>query len=144
MMCPTEAAPEVQCNIVSWKAARIRRVVNSTFSAELLSQTRMLDHVVWLKELLKEMTQQQLRTELRTDCFSLVENMQSLRIQVTEKRLTADMWALRNAYSQGEIQDFQHVPTKFMIADGLTKSKPDLKANIVKAMQGNLVVPWRT
>ncbi len=92
-----------------------------------------------MMELYKELTTHQLPIDLRTDCQSLVDNINSLRVQVEEKRLTAEMWALRNAYTNGEIRDFTHVSTQDMIADGLTKDKPELIQHLTNTMKGFLL-----
>jgi hypothetical protein len=48
-------------------------------------------------------------------------------VQVLEKRLTNELWALREALKHKEIRSMAHVPTELMIADGLTKDTPKLR-----------------
>ena len=100
-------------------------------------QTRMFDHIMWVNLLIQEMIGQKLEVDLRTDCKSLVDNMNSLRVQVSEKRLTAEMWTLRNAKDQKEINSFLHIGTDSMLADGLTKSKPQLRVKLTDTMYGH-------
>ncbi len=64
--------------------------------------------------------------------------MHSLSISVKEKRLTSDICALREALANGDIDEITHVPTKSMVADGLTKTNATLKDNIVFVMNGFL------
>ena len=62
----------------------------------------------------------------------MVENITlSLRQQVREKRLTADLWMLREAIADGALTSLKHTPTKYMLADALTKTKVDANANIM-------------
>ena len=131
---------------VSWKSARIKRVVRSTFSAELLSQSNSFDTASWIRELYDEMrsgkrkSMEGPRSELhmKTDCQSLVDSTRSLRIQVTERRLSAEVWALREALEAKEITSLEHVPTEAMIADGLTKIQPKLRVAVCRACAGYL------
>jgi hypothetical protein len=67
---------------------------------------------------------------------SLAASTKSLRVQVLEKRLTNELWALREALKHKEIRSLEHVPTELMIADGLTKDAPKLRTAILQANQG--------
>jgi hypothetical protein len=60
-------------------------------------------------------------------CQSLAASTKSLRVQVLEKRLTNELWALREALKHKEIRPLEYVPTELMIADGLTKDAPKLR-----------------
>ena len=69
----------------------------------------------------------------------MVENITlSLRQQVREKRLTADLWALREAIANGDITSLCHVPTTHMIADGLTKTKDGEQKLIAAVLRGHI------
>ena len=82
------------------------------------------------------MTGKRLDIDLRTDCKSLVDNTESMSVTVAEKRLMSEIWCLREAIKIKDVQGIKHIPTKFMIADGLTKPKTALKEPIIEAMQG--------
>ena len=58
-----------------------------------------------------------------------------------EKRLTADLSALREGIENGEIEELIHVPTAFQVADGLTKPDPKLRILIQQAMAGLVSIP---
>jgi len=92
-----------------------------------------------MKELYTELTQSTLSIDLRSDCQSLIDNTRSMSISVTEKRLTSDMWALREAKQCGEIRSLEHVPTNLMFADGLTKPRQDLREMLKMLMNGKVI-----
>lgn len=126
-----------QVNVLSWKSSRVHRVVRSTFTAELLSLTQAFDNSMWLKHLLQDCFEDIIDLDMKTDCQSLVDSMNSLRQQCTEKRLTAELWSIREAISETQdIRSLTHVSTKQMIADGLTKTSFKLKQPLTQAMQG--------
>ena len=136
---------DVSAAVLSWKSSRHRRVVRSTFSAELLASTNLFDSASWFASLFAEVTTgvrtgHQFPIDLRTDCENLVASTKSLRIQATEKRLYGEIWALREALESSEIRTFQHVPTALMIADGLTKIQPKLRFKLLSAMSGKVSV----
>ena len=137
---------DIKVALMSWKSSRHRRVVRSTFSAELLASTNSFDSASWFASLFAEMTtgvqvRNEIPIDLRTDCENLVANTKSLRIQATEKRLYGEIWALREALESSEIRTFKHVPTVLMVADGLTKIQPKLRFKLLSAIGGQVSVP---
>jgi hypothetical protein len=127
--------------LIAWRSARIKRVVTCTLSAELLQQSTTYDSGVWLKNLCEEIFQVKTSLNLRTDCLSLVSNLNSMRTQIKEKRLLNEVYVLKEAWEMSEIQDYQFIPTKYMIADGLTKTDVSLKELITKSMRCAIRVP---
>ncbi len=139
---------DVRTALMSWKSSRHRRVVRSTFSAELLASSALFDSASWFTSLFTEVTtgyrpndQHQMPIDLRTDCESLVASTKSLRIQATERRLYGEIWALREALDNSEIRTLKHVPTALMLADGLTKIQPKLRNKLINAMGGYVSIP---
>jgi hypothetical protein len=136
---------EVQGSLLGWSTARIKRVVSSTFSGELLQQATAFDRARWTALLIKEMTGADVPLHMRTDCKSLIQNLDSLRLQAKEKRLTTEMWALREAFDLDEIATYEHVPTTYMIADGMTKEGTragrKVRDMVVDAMNGKITLP---
>jgi hypothetical protein len=136
---------EVQGSLLGWSTARIKRVVSSTFSGELLQQAAAFDRARWTALLIQEMTGRDVPLHMRTDCKSLIQNLDSLRLQAKEKRLTTEMWALREAFDMDEIATYEHVPTSFMIADGMTKEGARagrrVRDMVVDAMNGKILLP---
>jgi len=135
----------ISASIIAWKSNKISRVVRSTFSAELLSQMTNFDLACWIRTFYEEIlfgsTNQNITVTLFTDCHSLVDHAKSLRLQATEKRLYNDIQAIREGISTGEIDRLIHIPTSYMIADGLTKPSPKLRHLILKAMDGIITLP---
>ena len=133
------------CNVVllAWTSGRIKRVVLNTYGGELLQQVATFDHASWVAQLYQEVRCDLESIDLHQFCdgLSVVENITlSLRQQVREKRLTADLWMLREAIADGTLTALRHVPTEFMIADALTKVKVDSNAILMlhDAMEGRI------
>ena len=83
-----------------------------------------IDAVVWTRDLYRDIRGDHLEIQVYTDCKSVEKNSKSLRLQVTERRLTNYMWNLRDVLEQGEIKPLVHVTSDFMLADGLTNRNP--------------------
>ena len=122
--------------VIGWRSALIQRVVTSSFSAELLNLCSAVDTAIWSRDLFAEMLGQPLPISVFTDCLSIVENSRSLRLQVTERRLTSYMWMLRDILERGDIKPLVHVSTRQQLADGLTKRSPMRRNLLRKALDG--------
>ena len=90
---------------------------------------------------IKEMYGGVQQTHLRCDANSVVKNVHSLTQFPTERRLAADVDAMREALQEGVLTSFEHVPGRFNITDGLTKKGHNLKASIIRAKQGEVFLP---
>ena len=128
---------------ISWQSQRLKRVVKSTLSAEVLSSSLAFDQAWWIRGLHDEIVSGRSAAhttplDLKTDCESFVTHVKSLRNHPTEKRLVGEINMMRESITRGEIRSLQHVPTEFMIADGLTKDHHRLRKAIINAGQGNL------
>ena len=64
----------------------------------------------------------------------------SLRQQVREKRLTPDLWLLRESIANQEISTMEHVQGEYMVADGMTKYSIKGAAAICQAMGGAITL----
>lgn len=139
-----EEMSEVPAVLISWHSKKIPRIARSTLAAEILQSSTCFDHASWVRSLFDEIcngtisTQtQQTPLDLKTDCDSYVKKVKSLSNAMLEKRLCTEIYAMREAITTFEVRSLQHVSTKLMIADGLTKSTfsaPILRKAIVKAM----------
>jgi hypothetical protein len=152
-----EAYGKVSAVVIGWKSAKIRRVVRSTFGAELMECLTAFDEAARVREMLEEIIhgkktrEQQLSNtwtialDIKTDCKSLLDHLKSLRMYCEEKKLFGAVDMLREAVKVSEVRSVQHVKTEHMVADGLTKPSYKLKGAIIDAMNGFLVVPlnWR-
>ena len=131
---------------VFWQSQRLRRVVKSTLSAEVLSLSSTLDQAFWIRGLYNEILTGssgsfQTPIDMKTDCESLVGHVKSLRNHPTEKRLCGDINMIREAITTGEIRSLQHIPTEYMVADGLTKVFHRLRKALTTAQEGSLELP---
>jgi hypothetical protein len=131
----------LNASLISWKSSRIKRVVTCTMSSELLQQSSTFDSGMWLKNLCSEIFGCDVGLHLRTDCLSIIANINSMRTQIKEKRLLNEVFILKEAWERNEISSYEHVPTKLMIADGLTKPDMTLKELITKAMRNKIRIP---
>ena len=141
---PREGEIEIRGNLLAWSSGRIRRVVLNSFGGELLQQMSTFDYASWMGKLWMEFRPERpsIPIHLRCDAMSVVEAVTfSLRQQVREKRLTPDLWALREAIATFEIASMEHVPTAYMIADGLTKYNNRAAQLITNAMRGTIRLP---
>ena len=89
--------------------------------SDVLNLCSSLYSCIWIRDLFAEISGSRLQIQAFTDCKSVEENSRSLRLQVTERRLTNYMWTLREMLEQREIKPLAHVPSEDMLADGLTK-----------------------
>ena len=126
--------------LLCWTSKKIKRVVRSTFSGELLQQSEALDCVMWLKGLLLEMTDLSISIDMLTDCQSLVDSLKSLRLRPKEKRLTVELSLLKEAQQNNDVRSIRHIPTGLMIADGLTKDQSKLRLNLCKLLGGSVTM----
>ena len=127
--------------MISWRSARIKRVVTSTFIGELLEQSETFDRGFWIARMFTEVTGQEPSLDMLTDCKSVVDNSRSLKITITSNKHKTDMFALREALERNEIRTLSHISRQDMIADGLTKDAYNLKQVIIQAMKGSIRIP---
>ena len=73
--------------------------------------------------------------------MSIIANLNSMRTQIKEKRLMNEVYVLKEAWELWEIYSYEHIPTSFMIADGLTKVEGKLRDLLVRAMKGRIQLP---
>eukprot|EP00913_Durusdinium_trenchii_P035579 g33295.t1 len=134
-------------NILSWRSAKLQRVVNSTMAAETQSLSRGLAELTWTMLLMKELQdgrlnirdwRQQLKTEelmvisseateeylkeslAVVDAKSLYDHLSRETIGGSDKRTAIEIQIVRDDLRnlQGQVKWVEHMA---MIADGLTK-----------------------
>ena len=116
---------EIPASLLYWQSRKLKRVVNSTLSAETIQAIESFDRGFGVLHLLREMTGVvNLSFFLITDCKSLVDHLNSFnhKVAVGRKRLTIDIKLLVEAKDSGIITQVIHVPTTAMYADELTKN----------------------
>jgi hypothetical protein len=114
-----ETVPAV---LIATHSARLRRVANSTLSAETIQSVVGLDGTISLGMLLSAILGRKVRTHLVGDCGSLRDNLdQPIPTGATSKRLSIDIDLLAESLRLGELSSYRHVPTDYNLADELTK-----------------------
>nr|XP_039274020.1 uncharacterized protein LOC120347974 [Styela clava] len=108
-----------------WQSKRIKRVVKSTLSAETLSMSDGVDTAVLLAALYSELTTGRVQPEkfgieCCTDSQSLCDAIKSTKA-VSEKRLTIDIYGLKEMVSSHRISCIKKLPSDQQLADCLTK-----------------------
>ncbi len=128
--------------MVGYKSNKIRRVVTSTFSGELINQTATFDLGAHVRDMYDELKngKQTKRSplDLMTDCQSVVDHVRSMRMHTKERRLFGDVFCLREAILLQEMRSINHIDTEHMLADGLTKGDAKLKDALLRAMAGTV------
>ena len=105
---------------ISFRSGRIKRVVRSTFSAEVLA---MVDGLLGrqLSEIVQRRAYAQLQPALLLcDCMSVVANCQSTCPHNVEKRLRLDLCSTRESIEDNQV-NVRWIDTTEQMADGLTK-----------------------
>ena len=113
-------------SLLDWSSGRIRRVVKSTFAAELMSLGGAVDRATALGGLLSEITsgpnkeKRCLPLYTLCDCQSVVSNIRSLCPSILEKRLRIDCLDLQSDIEEGRL-NVRWTPTESQYSDPLTK-----------------------
>ena len=71
--------------------------------------------------LLKQKVPKQKPVEMFTDCHSLVDTMDKVEPEATEKRLKIDLQIFREAVDHGLVEPLKWVDTRIQMSDPLTK-----------------------
>ncbi len=129
----TEAMP------IGWKSAVVRRVVISSFSAELINSCSALDDGVWSAALLSDVWGVKVEVAAFSDRRSVVSNSTSLRLlQARVKALTRYMYWLRDMLASQEVKSLRFVSTRDMIADGMTRRSTTRRNQLLDFMNGRI------
>ena len=149
-------------SLVGWQSSKLSRVCTSTFDSETLSTVRGLDDAVSTAYIATEMRFGRMpnileRSLMRgfgdrevprpkvpvhayNDGKGLVDAVHGSKHTVRSKRRRVDIASLREAV-ESEAVSLAHCDTHAMTADGLTKRSETLRPPLVRAMQGELILP---
>ena len=121
---------------VAWQSKRVKRVVNSTLSAECLEAVEAAETCILLRARLEEMlclSPNSIKISLLTDSKSLLDAVYT-STSVENKRLQIDVNMLREMVETGDIHEFRWIPTEHQLANPLTKkgASPDHLFRILK------------
>jgi len=108
---------------LSWCANKIKRVVRSTLSAEMLSLQEGIEEAIYLRGLIVEMLG---REEKSVPIVAFVDNKSVTQALcstklVDGKRLRMDIAAIKESLDRSEISTVKWVPGEEQLADCLTK-----------------------
>ena len=108
---------------IAWSCSKIKRVVRSTLSAEMLSLTETLEHACALKAIILELTgkiSDNIQIEAYIDNKSVQDAIYSTK-SVKDKKLCIDVEAIKKMLSKKEVNKVQWIAGEKMIANPLTK-----------------------
>jgi hypothetical protein len=112
-----------KCSVVSWHAAKIKRVVRSSLAAEALSLQEGIEDAMYIRhnmETLLDMHPLSIPLHAIVDNKSLVEAVHSTRL-VDDKRLRLDIGAVREALEKSEVTSVSWCPGAAQLANCMTK-----------------------
>ena len=110
-------------SVLNWRSNKIKRVVSSSTAAEALAANAVLDEMVYIKFVLRELlgdVVDNIPLHLVTDSKNLHDAVLSSTL-VENPRLRTDIAKVKESLKEKELQDFSLVKGKEMIADVLTK-----------------------
>ena len=109
--------------VIAWSCSKIKRVVKSTLAAEMLSLSEALDHAIYLKQIIRELTaadDANIPIEAFVDNKSVEDAIYSTK-SVDDKRLRIDVGSIKEMLRKKEIEKVQWIPGEKMMANTLTK-----------------------
>ena len=109
---------------IAWQSRRVRRVVKSTVAAECLAAIESAENVVLISAALKSIMKNfvcSINTFVYCDNKNLVNAVYS-STKVEDQRLQIDICVLRDMVLNHELSKICWVPTKYQIANCLTKT----------------------
>ena len=124
---------------LAWQSKRIRRVVNNTLAAETLTVVEAAEASVFIAKcfaILVASDSPGFPISIMSDNKSLVDNLHTTT-SIENKRLRIDVGVLRDMLDRKEILQVKWIPTKFQVANALTK-KGCSSTYLCKVLQGRL------
>ena len=137
----------VPANLLYFSSRKLKRVVNSSLSAETVSLLAGFDRAFALRDLLSKFCS--VKLVLYTDCGSLVTFLDPNKLvksstDTGNKRIQLDIGILREALERGEIDEIRHVDTQHNLADELTKRITKDSELEKAAREAIILVPYVT
>ena len=137
--------------LLSWKSAKLKRIARSTLSAEALACIDSVDSALLLKRIIfdildvqvpitvltdNDILDVQVPITVLTDNASLVDSVFSTKL-VSDKRLRIDISYLKSLVDEQNIQRFSWIPTRFQLADCLTKSRSTAQSALIDTLKSS-------
>ena len=110
-------------NLIAWKSKRIKRVVNSSLSAECLIGVEAAETAILIRDKLEQMLcypPQTIPISVISDSKSLVESVHKTT-SVENKAMQIDINMIREMLENNIVSEFRWIATKSQIANALTK-----------------------
>ena len=108
---------------LSWSANKIKRVVRSTLSAEMLSLQEGIEEAIYLRGLIVEMINGDVKSlpiVMYVDNKSVTQALCSTKM-VDDKRLRLDIAAIKESLEKNEVSSVRWLPGESQLANCLTK-----------------------
>ena len=125
---------ENKIGTIAWRSRRLRRVAWSTLAAETLALVEAVDAAIFIKNIVKEITNKDVPIKCMVDNKSLERNLRSLK-PVEEKGLRAYIGSIREKMTNGEIKKVEWIATNKQLANCLTK-KGASSQGLINTLQG--------
>lgn len=108
-------------NIVHFASNRCKRVTRSVIAAEAHSPFLAFDYAYVIADIARQTLGRTLDIEVVTDVRTVFNGV-AKDWPTTERRLQIDIWALREAYTNGEVGKICWIPGMNNLEDGSTKN----------------------
>ena len=108
---------------LSWVANKIKRVVRSTLSAEMLSLQEGLEDAIYLRKMITEIFNKQpesLPIKIYVDNKSVTQAIYSTKL-VDDKRLRLDIASVKESMENNELSGIKWIPSEDQLANCMTK-----------------------
>ena len=109
-----------KANIMHFNSYKSKRIVRSVLGGETYAFADAFDVAFNIRYDLKRLLNKEVKLIMLTDSMSLFKVIVNSTV-TTEKRLMIDIAAVREAYERSDIDFIGWIPSRFNIANGLTK-----------------------
>ena len=125
------------CCILSWRSSKVRRVVSSSYDAEVLALSEGLEEALVMRKLLLDMTRidpKSLEIEAFCNNEDTIKALNMSESFYKGKRIGIEVAKIKEMCMKGEVKTIQWIPGQSQLADGLTKKEAS-KGPILEAIQ---------
>ena len=121
-------------HVINWKAGVIAKVCNDVKTAETHAMMNAISEAVYVRDVLKQAIGTKVKIKVFTDSNSLRDSIHSTNL-AQNKMVRLTIASIKQLLSEGDVNRILWVPTKFQLADILTKKGvcPDLLRSMFKA-----------
>ena len=108
-------------NLISWQSRKLKRICNSTLSAEALAAIEAVNAGLFFRELLMEvLLVENMTLRVLTDNKSLTDTIALITV-INDKRLRIDVASLRETIQLNFVEGLYWIPSALNLANPLTK-----------------------